>query len=191
MSKKILMCKDGSDVLEYEKTGNRVEYYFNNEKIDRFDLLASAATSETKSQAWGRLELASKMFHFQKDETFNILYDEVALGLVRTFYENEFTIQNMFKENVEKILGSKYHLLKEKNNNPKHIPDAWVIYEDQEIPVEVKYNKFDKKALKQLQRYMKVYKSKTGIAIGRTLETNLPDNICFVSISEMEKKINN
>lgn len=114
MSKKILMCKDGSDVLEYEKTGNRVEYYFNNEKIDRFDLLASAATSETKSQAWGRLELASKMFHFQKDETFNILYDEVALGLVRTFYENEFTIQNMFKENVEKILGSKYHLLKEK-----------------------------------------------------------------------------
>ena len=38
---------------------------------------------------------------------------------------------------------------------------------------------------------MKVYKSKTGIAIGRTLETNLPDNICFVSISEMEKKINN
>lgn len=189
MNKKILMCKDGSDILEYEKIQNKIEYYFNNKKIDRFDLLASAANSETETQAWRRLKLASKMFHFQEDETFNILYREIALGVVRAFYENEFTIQSMFKENVEKILGSEYHLLKEKKNNPRHIPDAWVTFEDQEIPVEVKYNTFDKKALKQLQRYMKVYKSKTGIAIGRTLGTYLPDNIRFVSISDMNKKI--
>lgn len=47
MNKKILMCKDGSDILEYEKIQNKIEYYFNNKKIDRFDLLASAANSET------------------------------------------------------------------------------------------------------------------------------------------------
>lgn len=190
MEKRIILEKNNL-LVECGESERGIEYYFNNKKIDRFDLLACAARAKSKEEAWECLHLASILFHPQDDETFNILYGEVAMGVTRTFCENEFTIQRIFKENVEKILGSEYHLLKEKKNNPKHIPDAWVTYKGQEIPVEVKYNKFDKKALKQLERYMKVYKSKMGIAIGNDLEVNIPANIRFVSISEIKEVVAN
>ena len=64
-------------------------------------------------------------------------------------------------------------------------------FESHEIPVEVKYGKFDKKALKQLERYMKVYKCKMGIAIGNNLEVNIPENIKFVFISEIKEVVAN
>ena len=50
----------------------------------------------------------------------------------------------------------------------------------------MKLNGFDGKALKQLERYMKVYKCEKGIAVGRTLNVKLPQNIEFVFLSELE-----
>lgn len=190
MAKRIILEKN-SLLVECEESERGIEYYFNSEKIDRFDLLACAARAKSREEAWECLHLASSLFHPQDDETFNVLYGEVAIGVTHTFYENEFTIQKVFKDNVEKILGLEYHLLKEKKNNPKHIPDAWVTFEGYEIPVEVKYGKFDKKALKQLERYMKVYKCKMGIAIGNVLEVNIPKNIKFVSIPEIKEVVAN
>lgn len=78
-----------------------------------------------------------------------------------------------------------YKLIRKKNNS-KHIPDAWVEQDGEEIPVEMKLNDFDAKALKQLRRYINVYKKNKGIAIGRKLTVELPSDIRFISLEELE-----
>ena len=65
----------------------------------------------------------------------------------------------------------------------RHIPDLWVAIDGDEIPVEMKLNGFGPKALRQLQRYMFFYKSKQGIAVARSLNCEIPDNITFIEFS--------
>ena len=97
---------------------------------------------------------------------------------------NERNYQEKFNEKVEYIFPE-YKLIKRKNN-PKHIPDAWVEQDGEEIPVEMKLNDFNEKALKQLRRYMNVYKTNKGIAIGKNLTVDLPSDIRFISLDELE-----
>lgn len=75
-----------------------------------------------------------------------------------------------------------------KHNNPKFRPDGWVAKDgaDIPIPVEVKLHSFDQAALKQLQGYMTEYECSEGIAIGEKLTVELPHNIRFISIKELE-----
>ena len=99
--------------------------------------------------------------------------------------ESEFKYHKLFKEKIEKLLPE-YKLIKKKNN-PRHIPDAWVERDGEEIPVEIKLNDFDQKALRQLRRYINVYKKNKGIAIGRKLTVDLPSDIRFISLEELER----
>ena len=69
----------------------------------------------------------------------------------------------------------------------RNIPDAWVSNGTENIPVEMKKGTFNKKALSQLQRYLSKYKCNKGIAIGRDLSVEIPDNIQFIDISEVKK----
>jgi hypothetical protein len=50
------------------------------------------------------------------------------------------------------------------------------------IPVEVKIGVFNVAALRQLQRYMKVYGSSEGIAVGRALAVELPAGVTFLEV---------
>lgn len=50
------------------------------------------------------------------------------------------------------------------------------------IPIEVKTGAFNGAALRQLQRYMKVYESSEGIAVGRALAVELPVGVTFLEV---------
>lgn len=168
-----------------------IDYYANNIKLDRFDLLACALNADNEDEAWSILNLASRLYHPQDDKTFNKLYGSAAMNVTRRFAESELRIQSLFKENLRRLLGTECRLLKHKKNDCHHIPDAWVIQNNEEKPVEVKLGKFDEKALKQLERYMRVYRCDGGIAVGRTLDVTLPSNILFIPISQIEEAARN
>lgn len=161
----------------------QTEYLVNGTVLDRFKLLALAVDAETEEEAWEILHVASILFHPLDDPYFNSLYTASVTEVVWSHRKNEFTYQDMFKRNYSKIGKGKVVNLKTDGHN---IPDAWIRRGDYILPVEVKLNGFDDKALKQLERYMKVYKCEKGIAVGRTLNVKLPRNIEFVFLSELE-----
>ena len=105
-------------------------------------------------------------------------YDDVRV-LEKDIYE-------WFNNNVIDILGVNYKIIKRKNN-PKHIPDFWIENMDEICPVEIKLHNFDSKSLQQLQRYMDFYKCKKGIAVGKELSCEIPENVLFIKYSLHEK----
>lgn len=117
------------------------------------------------------------------DEKYDLLYLCVRNQLFNIHHRDEFYYQHLFQNFADK-LG--YKIVSHKNNK-KDIPDAWVEKDGEIIPVEVKLNSFDNHSLKQLNRYIKVYNCNKGIAIGRNLSVTLPDNIEFISLSDIER----
>ncbi|MGG0794678.1 hypothetical protein ABE137_11830 [Brevibacillus laterosporus] len=102
--------------------------------------------------------------------------------IMRNFLEtrpSEKVIHVWFKENVNNLMGEKYQIVKRKNN-PKHIPDFWLLKASEYVPVEIKLHSFNKQNLKQLLRYMYFYKCKEGIAVGSELNCDLPSNVTFI-----------
>lgn len=102
------------------------------------------------------------------------------------FDASERDVHKWFKQEYKNILGHGYDIIK-KANNAKHIPDFWLSFGGEEIPVECKLNKFDSKALSQLKRYMDFYGSNQGIAVASTLAVDLPYNIKFIKYGEVKK----
>ena len=146
-------------------------------------LLLAALDAKTKEEAWQIMNATSILYHPTDDHVFNNLYAAVAMELTRLDTVNEFTYQELFKRNYNKL--NKGEIINRKNNKTD-IPDAWVKRNNEYIPVEVKQYKFNNKALEQLQRYIKVYKCKKGIAVAQELDVNIPDNIEFISIKELQ-----
>lgn len=147
-------------------------------------ILGEALSTDNKNEAWSFLEAASIIGHQMGCTSFNQLYSAVAFEVCRKFDHNEFYYQSLFKKNVQKIINGCsviQHL-----NNKNHIPDAWVSWQGEILPVEVKCHDFDKKALEQLLRYMRFYHTNMGIAVGRRLTAKIPNNIRFVSLKELE-----
>lgn len=158
----------------------------NDEKVSKFRLLALASNAETKEDAWSILSLASILFHPEDDPAFNTLYSDVASGIAMQHKVTEASIQERFNKSVKRIFGDTAKVVKKKCDC-KHIPDSWVKMDGFLLPVEIKLNEFDEKALKQLQRYMKFYKVESGVAVGKALTADLPINIIFVPISSLDK----
>lgn len=152
--------------------------------IDRFELLSVAYKCEKESDAWYAMRLASILFHPLDDITFNTLYGITAMAIAKKFDKNEYYYQRLFKEKYCKIRAGEIVAAK---TDGKNIPDAWIKRNGVKIPVEVKIYDFDKKALKQLLRYMKAYNCENGIAAARNLSVALPPNIEFISFEELEK----
>lgn len=98
--------------------------------------------------------------------------------------KSEQDIYNLFNNNYSKIYDGKVTSYK---NNPKCIPDSWVLKDGEYIPVEMKLHNFNKQALKQLNRCIDFCKCKHGIAVGEKLTVELPKNITFVSIDTLLK----
>ncbi len=169
--------------IRAKKINGRIEIFLDGKIIDRFKLLAIACDEEDEEKAREIMHIASMIFHPLGDEAFNTLYGAVAMEITRGFHKNEFYYQKLFKMNFSKIRKGK--VIKNKNN-AHNIPDAWVEMNGYIIPVEVKLKNFDARALKQLQRYMKAYGSEKGIAVANKLTVEIPDNIEFISFSELE-----
>lgn len=98
---------------------------------------------------------------------------------------NEFDIHELFKSEYKKVLGDDYSIV-ERKNNPKHIPDFWLMNKGEYIPVEIKLHDFKNKHLNQLRRYMDFYGCEKGIAVARELRCALPSNIKFISYINSE-----
>ena len=154
--------------------------------LDRYKILACACKSETNEQAWELMKLASCLYHTQDDWVFNTLYGACAMELAwkNNLDTTEYSLHSKFNAVCEKMGIGKLSYRKCERHN---FPDSWVEIDNEIVPVEMKKAKFDRKALAQLQRYIEVYKTSKGVAVGDELTVELPDNIIFVSKKEVEK----
>lgn len=162
------------------KFGNTVEKWVDGIKLDKFRVLSHAIESSDGLI----LDCLSEWYGKENDPDFNYLYGLVSKDFADRNQRKEFYYQELFKEKSEK-LG--YGKIIEYRNDGFNKPDAWVEKNGEKIPVEVKLNDFDGKALNQLLRYMTVYKAKNGIAVGRNLKVGIPPNIMFVRTDDLIK----
>lgn len=93
---------------------------------------------------------------------------------------NEFTLHNKFWKNLDSLLPGAIRI--DVKSRKAHIPDGFIELNNQSYAVEVKLEKFDAKALKQLCRYMREYSVK-GIAVARHQACELPSDIIFIQLS--------
>ncbi len=146
-------------------------------------LLGAAADEDDKETALELAREASKIGHQLDSEYFNALYDAVCSYITIRMCENEFTYQEIFKKYASRLIKD-CKVIKIKNDK-KNIPDAWITIRGILCPVEMKYGDFNAKAKMQLMRYMNVYDTKIGLAIGRKLTVDLPANIEFIPLTEL------
>ena len=174
-------CMDASIEPLLQKLNPELpEIFVNGKMIDRFRLLALALMQPEPEIAWEYMKCASCLFHPQDDKAFNALYGATAMELARKQDISEFDVQHVIKNNIKKIFGEDAELLSRKSDG-KNIPDVWIRRNEEDVPIEVKFGRFDKKALRQLSRYMHAYGCAHGIAIASTLTVTLPENIQFIS----------
>lgn len=164
------------------------EKFLRNVDSQKYKMLAAAVESESEEET---RDILNALNVFRNDDVFNSLYYAVLnLVIDRRMREhqtkNEFYYQEMFRKAYPRISNTKIITVK---NDGENIPDCWVEKDGERIPVEVKKDKFGKKALRQLQRYMRVYKCNHGIAVGKKLNVNLESNIEFISICDLEDVI--
>jgi hypothetical protein len=152
--------------------------------LSRFDLLAEAIKGENKKTSFKILQLASILFHWQDDTTFNSLYGAAAMQICFNNNKNENDLHHLFNQNIKKIFGEDAEMIN-KQSDGRNLPDSWVSLGGSEIPVEMKMGKFNSKAMKQLKRYMDNYGCKAGIAVGSELTTPIPSNVKFISNEQL------
>ena len=173
------------DVAVKEYNGQRV-VSIDGKEIDKYKVLAAAVDAEDIKESYAFLKIAGL---FNGEEVFDSLYFAVLntvtdRRMIEEKDKNEIYFQNLFNKIYPKISNGEIISVE---NDGKNIPDSWVREGGEILPVEVKKTVFGEKALKQLQRYIKAYKCNYGIAVGRTLKVNLPKNIKFVSLNQLEQ----
>lgn len=110
---------------------------------------------------------------------YQVASEAILTNLTNYYQFKEKYVHVWFKKNLKKLLGKDYELAIVRSNR-KHQPDVWVKKNGENIPVECKLGDFDKKALKQIQRYMDFYSAKEGIAVAKNLKCELPQNVLFI-----------
>ena len=167
------------------------EIEMNGKKYSAYDLLALAiqvANIGGHREAWKLMDAVKFMDDFTNNESFKSLYVATGVYLVTKCCVSEFDIHASFNASVKHLFGEDVTSVKGQYD-AHHKPDAWLLIEGKEIPVEMKKYAFDCKACKQLLRYMTFFKSGVGIAVGSKLTTPLPPSILFVSIQNIENKV--
>lgn len=162
---------------EYEFTDEGLNYA--GQYLSKYQILAGALLLDDYEYAKTMLDTAE---NFRGED---MCFDELFFAVEWTFIDkfdrgtgpSELKIQAIFKEKFKDIIVDKKH-------DGKNIPDAWVMEDGVLKPVEVKRDKFNSKALKQLKRYMNVYGCEQGIAVGKECTVTLPSNIRFIAVSE-------
>lgn len=98
---------------------------------------------------------------------------------------DEMYYQILFNKYAPDIIGD--CIVVEGECDRYNIPDSWVIVDGDLIPVEIKLGSFNKKALSQLERYIRVFEKNKGIAVGKSLNVELPNNITFIQTSKLDE----
>ena len=109
--------------------------------------------------------------------------ESLMRNLISYNTKTEKDVYEWFRDNFQTVLGKEYQIVSKKESPKcsKHQPDMWVINKDGEmIPIECKLKDFNKRSLKQLERYMEYFETKHGIAVGSELKCELPENIKFI-----------
>lgn len=154
-------------------------------RADAFRMLADAY--------WKHKESAVATIQAVRDHFCNHTYfDSVIWNLsccvmecvVAQNHLDEFDIHELFKENYSKV-GS--GTIVDRKSDPHHKPDAWVMVDDEYIPVEIKLGNFNQSSVGQIDRYVKFYDATQGIAVGEKLTATLPSYIKFISIDDLRK----
>jgi hypothetical protein len=101
------------------------------------------------------------------------------------FDKNEYADQGMFHRYADKVIPG-CQIVRRKMLQ-KHQPDAFIELDGELLPVEVKHRAFNKAAQRQLARYMDVYQTARGVAVGESYTGEVPDNIIFVPLSALRK----
>jgi hypothetical protein len=110
-----------------------------------------------------------------------LLRNSIHENIIRNFMDcriSEKDVYTWFKQNIEQLLPD--YKIAIRGNDLKHIPDFWLSKNGLFVPVEIKFNEFALRHLKQLQRYIDFYNCNEGIAVAKTLNCILPDNIKFI-----------
>ena len=97
----------------------------------------------------------------------------------------ETNVHSLF-ENYAELLIPDSKLI-EGRRDKHNIPDAWISIRGEEIPVEMKRNKFDARAMKQLRRYMTAFNTKRGLAVAKEMIVDCPDDVIFIPIAILEE----
>lgn len=147
----------------------------------------AADKNDDEKLAWEIMDKAWNLYGATESEKFHDLYQAVAIYLtyVRETKSCEFHFQGLFNKYAHLLI--KDCKVVKKPVSGKLIPDSWVEIGGEVMPVEVKKETFGKKALDQLERYISYYKTKGGIAVAKEIRVELPENILFISIDELEK----
>lgn len=158
-------------------------------KYDMLARICNLIDNNKLNDAKNLLELTRYLYKEEdnKSNSFFILCNSIRYLIA--YEENskdELYYQSIFKLHCKEILGDEYVLYDMKNLKPKR-PDAWVENKGNIIPVEMKRYAFDRSALKQLLKYMKMYNCNYGIAIGSELSIKLPLNITFVNLTKVKE----
>ena len=117
------------------------------------------------------------------------LVDAVKCAAVSKGMKDEAYYNYLFDKYAQKIIAN--CVVIRKKCTTQNRPDSWVRVNGEEIPVEIKLNSFDKKALRQLERYMFAFGANKGIAVGDNLSVKLPRNIEFIPLSDLDRFENN
>lgn len=96
---------------------------------------------------------------------------------------SEKNIHDWFKKNVS-ILGENAYVVDHEHPIGKYRADFLCKVHGKEIIVEIKKDQVDKKALRQIEKYLKISGVRMGILIGSELKVKLPENIMFISYKD-------
>jgi hypothetical protein len=152
--------------------------------------LAIAVEADEGNNSFLRKEafkIADSIGYRGESWAYNTLRNSAMVDIAHSWHleHNEARYYGLFEKYVKDLLG-KNASIAEGKNSAKSRPDKWVEMYGAEIPVEMKNGDFDAKALKQLQRYMKEFNSKVGIAVGKSITVDCPSNVVFVKTELMD-----
>ena len=158
--------------------------------VNKYDILAMADCYLADGYSKEKYRKAKLLLRFAKaslveedETTFWCLYEAMLMNLIwiKNVSTSEYALQDLFKKKVKDLFSPQAEIIKVATKK-RNYPDVFVKLKDEIIPVEVKLDLFDSKALKQLQRYMAIYKTTRGIAVAKTLDVSLPNNIRFIPL---------
>ena len=70
--------------------------------------------------------------------------------------------------------------------NSLHVPDGFVKYNGDILPVEVKLDSIVSSSIRQITRYIKEYGSVGGVVVAPSLHAPLPNNVIFIQVSKKQ-----
>lgn len=178
-------------MFDIDVEGNGLNFIDTKTKLDHTDLIEIATklsfTEPDELERNLKLLDIAKIMMGNVENTF--MFTSLNMMVIKIFLDSrqtEFDIHKLFKSKYKKVLGEDYKIIKRKNN-PKHIPDFWLMSNKEYIPVEIKLHEFNANHLKQLQRYINFYECSKGLAVAKELKCPLPSNIKFVNYENLQE----